>query len=48
MLVITDDNVDWVYAPCDGGADVIAPTVKARDALSERFSTWLSPRADGL
>lgn len=48
VFVITDDAVDWVYAPYDGGADVIAPTVEARDALRERFSAWLSPRTDGL
>ncbi|MGN6127586.1 MAG: DUF3885 domain-containing protein [Humibacter sp.] len=48
VFAITDDAVDWVYAPYDGGADVIAPTIEARDALRERFSAWLSPRADGL
>lgn len=48
VFVITDDAVDWVYAPYDGGADVITPTAEARDALSDRYSAWRSPRPDGL
>jgi hypothetical protein len=37
VFAITDDAVDWVYAPYDGGGDVIAPTIEARDALSAMF-----------
>ncbi|WP_264032323.1 hypothetical protein [Cellulosimicrobium sp. SH8] len=48
VFVITNDAVDWVYAPYDGGADVITPTAEARDALSDRYSAWRSPRPDGL
>ncbi|MFE6235209.1 hypothetical protein [Cellulosimicrobium sp. NPDC057862] len=48
VFVITGDTVDWVYAPYDGGADVIAPTAKARDALRATYRAWLSPRPEGL
>lgn len=37
-----------VYAPYDGGADVFAASENARDRLRERWSAWLSSRADGL
>lgn len=48
VFVITDDAVDWVYAPYDGGADVVAPNTRARDILRAEFATWLSARPDGL
>jgi hypothetical protein len=47
-ILITDDAVDWIYAPYDGGADVIASTAEARDVLSARYAAWLPPREDGL
>lgn len=37
-----------VFAPYDGGADLIAPSTAERDALAERFAAWRSPRPDGL
>lgn len=47
-FVVTDAAVDWVYAPYDGGADVITLTAEARDALGARYAGWLSPRPGGL
>lgn len=37
-----------VFAPYDGGSDIIAVTPEARDGLRSGFSDWLSARADGL
>jgi len=36
------------YHPYDGGGDVIVRDDEARAELRQMFSTWLSPRADGL
>jgi len=37
-----------VYAPYDGGADLIFPTTWERDLARERYEGWLSSRQDGL
>ncbi len=37
-----------VFAPYDGGVDIIASNSARRDGLKARFSDWHSPRADGL
>jgi hypothetical protein len=37
-----------IFAPYDGGVDVIMPTTHARAAMRAYFKDWLSPRADGL
>ena len=37
-----------VFAPYDGGADLIVPSEVERDALAETFAAWRSPRPDGL
>lgn len=37
-----------VYAPYDGGADLILPSVVTRDELHNRFSAWLSTHPLGL
>lgn len=47
-LKIVGSEVDWIYAPYDGGADVLAPDRIERDALRDGFSGWLSGRVDGL
>lgn len=55
-LVIEDSlRVLWVaretlevFAPYDGGVDVIAADLVRRDALAQRFGSWRSPRPDGL
>lgn len=54
---IADDQVRamWVqqrtaevFAPYDGGVDLIFSSVERRDQYRQRFSTWLSARPDGL
>lgn len=47
-VVVADDSLHWLFAPYDGGMDVIAPSVAQRDRLAARFSEWLSQRPDGL
>ena len=37
-----------VFAPYDGGVDVIFSSGERRDLYRQRFSAWLSPRPDGL
>lgn len=37
-----------VYAPYDGGADLILASTERRNRLRQKFSSWLSARPDGL
>jgi hypothetical protein len=46
LLVAPDCR--WVLHPYDGGMDVIAESSTSRTVLRNKFSTWLSTRADGL
>jgi hypothetical protein len=39
--ILTNDQLDWLYAPYDGGADVIVETVDERDQLRTRHIDWL-------
>jgi hypothetical protein len=47
-FLFTNESVDWIYAPYDGGADVIARTPSDRDALRKRYAEWLSSYPGGL
>jgi hypothetical protein len=47
VLVVAED-CRWVLHPYDGGMDVIAESLVARDQLREAHSAWLSERPDGL
>lgn len=40
-VVLADPDLRWLYAPYDGGADVIAPDGTHRDRLAERYASWL-------
>jgi len=57
LLAIAEDElrVLWmdtisgeIFAPYDGGVDVIALDAERRDSLRSKFSPWLSSRPDGL
>jgi hypothetical protein len=57
MLDVAEDRlrfllVNWnsgaVYAPYDGGADLIWPTETERDAARARYASWLSLEESGL
>ena len=37
-----------VYAPYDGGADLIYDSTFSRDVARERFAEWLPSTSDGL
>lgn len=47
-VVICDPGFRWLYAPYDGGADVIAPTPAQRDELRSEFADWLPTGPSGL
>lgn len=47
-VLLTTGDLDWLYHPYDGGADVIASTVEQRDSLRAEFSAWLSSHPAGL
>jgi hypothetical protein len=36
-----------IFAPYDGGVDLILPEARARNHFRSRYSAWLSPRPDG-
>lgn len=47
-VTICGDDLSWLYAPYDGGADVFLPTQIQRDDLRRRYRRWTSTRRDGL
>ncbi len=40
-VIICPPGVEWLYAPYDGGGDVIAPDPATRDLLRGRYPAWL-------
>jgi len=47
-VLITDENVSWLYRPYDGGADVHLADPARRDDLRARHADWLSGDPSGL
>jgi hypothetical protein len=47
-LLIVPATMSWLYAPYDGGADVIADTSQRRDHLRASNASWLSAHPSGL
>lgn len=47
-VIITTAGMDWLYAPYDGGADVIAATAEHRNRLHRAHKDWLSDHQAGL
>ncbi|MEL6759339.1 MAG: hypothetical protein AAFP04_02955, partial [Myxococcota bacterium] len=47
-VVFLSDTTKQVFAPYDGGADVILRDESEASDFRARFKKWLSPRADGL
>ena len=47
-VILAPLDVEWLYHPYDGGADVLAASPAERDRLKETFADWLSSRTDGL
>lgn len=41
-------NTKAVFAPYDGGFDLIVNSAREVQELNEKFTDWLSPRSDGL
>jgi hypothetical protein len=46
-VMLTSDTCAWAFHPYDGGADVFAASVEARDRLSAAFADWLAPTSSG-
>jgi hypothetical protein len=47
-VIITTTDMGWLYAPYDGGADVIAASPDHRDQLRRAHQDWLSAHPAGL
>jgi hypothetical protein len=47
-VIITTAEMGWLYAPYDGGADVIAASPGHRDQLRRGHKGWLSAHPAGL
>ena len=47
-VIITTAEMGWLYAPYDGGADVIAASPAHRDQLRRAHQDWLSAHPAGL
>jgi hypothetical protein len=45
-VIITDPQLTWLYAPYDGGADVVAADSRNRDELRARHADWLPTPGD--
>lgn len=47
-FIIGGPELEWLYCPYDGGADIFLPTAVERDALRARHADWLSLHPGGL
>lgn len=47
-VIITTAEMNWLYAPYDGGADVIATSPAHRDQLRRAHQDWLSVHPSGM
>jgi len=47
-FVIGAPDLEWLYCPYDGGADVLLPSAVERDAIKTRHTDWLSSHPGGL
>ncbi|MFC6014896.1 hypothetical protein ACFP2T_01625 [Plantactinospora solaniradicis] len=43
-VIVAPADLSWLYAPYDGGADVLLSTVALRDDLRTQHANWLSDR----
>lgn len=47
-VLITDETLDWLYCPYDGGADVLARSKVEREQLKNAHPDWLAQNVMGL
>ena len=47
-MIIAPPDLAWLYAPYDGGADVLLANTALRDDLRDRHRQWLSSDPAGL
>lgn len=47
-VVISDETLDWLYCPYDGGVDIIARSEVERDRLRRIYHDWLPGNVPGL
>jgi len=48
QLLFVEENISRLYAPYDGGADLILETSQQCDALRAKYGEWLSRHPLGL
>ncbi|MES2093923.1 MAG: hypothetical protein V4531_08950 [Actinomycetota bacterium] len=48
QFIVTDDELTWIFAPYNGGFDVILPNAVARDEIALHHQGWLSNHPEGL
>jgi hypothetical protein len=41
-VIITPQDLSWLYHPYDGGGDIIARSEEEKEELKQRFSEWLA------
>jgi hypothetical protein len=46
--IVAPLSLEWLYHPYDGGVDILIPSDNVRQTLRDKYSGWLSSRADGL
>ncbi|MGW5362551.1 DUF3885 domain-containing protein [Actinopolymorpha pittospori] len=47
-VIITTPDLAFLYAPYDGGADIVTATPARRDDLRDRYQRWLSKHPAGV
>ncbi|NNE24524.1 MAG: hypothetical protein HKN11_18135 [Rhizobiales bacterium] len=47
-IVLVSQSTGTIFAPYDGGTDLILPSSDAVDAFKGKYATWLSGHAEGL
>ncbi len=47
-VIVVPPDMSWVFAPYDGGVDVLVIDSDSRGAVRESLAPWLSTHPDGL
>ncbi len=42
------ESKKWIYAPYDGGADIVLQSEIERDEIKKKYVAWLSQHPEGL
>ncbi|GAA4981862.1 hypothetical protein GCM10023317_05880 [Actinopolymorpha pittospori] len=47
-MIIATPDLAFLYAPYDGGADILSATAARRDDLRDRYQRWLPKQPAGV